>query len=66
MSLRVFHLVFIAVSVALCAFVAAWGLREWQANRSGSALGLAAIFFACGVGLIGYGVHAVRRFRELE
>jgi hypothetical protein len=66
MSLRAFHLVFIAVSVALSAFVAAWGLREWQANHSGTALGLAVIFFACGVALVGYGVHAVRKFRELE
>ena len=66
MSLRAFHLFFIAVSVALSAFVAAWGLREWQAHHSNGALALAVIFFACGVALIAYGVHAVRRFRELE
>lgn len=66
MSLRAFHLVFIAVSVALCAFVAAWGLREWQGHHSGGALAMAVIFFASGVALIGYGVHAVRRFREME
>ncbi len=66
MSLRVFHLVFIAVSVALSAFVAAWGVREWRASGSASALGLAIVFFACGVALIVYGVHAVRKFRELE
>jgi hypothetical protein len=59
MSLRAFHLVFIAVSVALSAFVAAWGLRH-------GAILLSAIFFACGVALIAYGVHAVRKFRELE
>jgi hypothetical protein len=66
MSLRVFHLVFIAVSVALCAFVAAWGLREWRASSSATALGLAVVFFVSGVALIAYGVHAVRKFRELE
>jgi hypothetical protein len=66
MSLRAFHLVFIAVSVALSAFVAAWGLREWRATHSGGAIALSVIFFACGVALIAYGVHAARKFRELE
>ncbi len=66
MSLRAFHLFFIAVSVALSAFVAAWGLREWQASRSGTAIALAVIFFACGVALVAYGVHAIRKFREME
>jgi hypothetical protein len=66
MSLRVFHLVFIAVSVALSAFVAAWGLREWNASHSTVALALAGLFFVSGVALIAYGVHAVRKFRELE
>src|SRR5260221_1115449 len=66
MSLRVFHLVFIAVSVALSAFVAAWGVREWRASGSASALGLAVVFFASGVGLIASGVHAGRKFPELQ
>jgi len=66
MSLRVFHLVFIAVSVALSAFVAAWGLREWNASHSTSALTLAVVFFVSGVALIAYGAHAVRKYRELE
>ena len=66
MSLRAFHLVFIAVSVALSAFVAAWGLREWRASHSGVALTLAVVFFVSGVALVGYGVHAARKYRELE
>jgi hypothetical protein len=66
MSLKVFHLFFIAVSVALSAFVAAWGLREWMATRSGGALGLSLVFFASGVALVVYGVHAVKKYREME
>ena len=66
MSLRAFHLFFITVSVALSAFVAAWGLREWRTSHSGGALGMAVVFFVCGVALVVYGVHAMRKYRELE
>ena len=31
MSLRMFHLVFIGVSVMLAAFVAAWAVQQYQA-----------------------------------
>jgi hypothetical protein len=65
MSLKAFHLVFIAVSIALSAFVAAWGLREWSATRSGTALALSVVFFASGVALVGYGMHVVRKLRDL-
>jgi hypothetical protein len=66
MSLKAFHLVFITVSVALCAFVAAWGVREWMASHSAGSLALSLVFFASGVGLVVYGVHAMRKYRELE
>jgi len=65
MGLKAFHLVFIAVSIALCAFVAAWGLREWMATRSGMPLALGAIFFLSGITLVGYGVHVVRKLRNV-
>jgi hypothetical protein len=66
MSLRAFHMVFIIVSVALSAFVAAWGLREYRAAHSGGALALAMVFFVAGVTLVAYGVHAAKKYREME
>jgi hypothetical protein len=66
MSLRAFHIVFIVVSVALSAFVAAWGLREYRTAHSNGALALAAVFFVGGVTLVAYGVHAAKKYREME
>ena len=34
MSLRMFHLVFIGVSVVLAAFVAAWAVQQYQAAQA--------------------------------
>ncbi len=59
MSLRVFHIVFVMVCVALSIFVAAWGVRN-------NAIALASVFALFGVALVVYGVHAFRKLRELE
>ena len=65
MSLRIFHVVFITVSIALSVFVAIWGVREYVATRSGSALVLAAVFVAGGVALVLYAGRAFRKLRDL-
>lgn len=59
MSLRVFHIVFVMVCVALSIFVAAWGWR----NASQT---LAITFAVFAVALIVYGVSAFKKLRELE
>lgn len=59
MSLRVFHIVFVMVCIALSIFVAAWGFRN-------NATALATSFAVFGVLLVAYGVHAFRKLRELE
>jgi hypothetical protein len=59
MSLRVFHIIFVMVCVALSVFVAAWGLKN-------SASTLAIVFALFAVALVVYGVHAFRKLRELE
>lgn len=66
MSLRSFHLFFIAVSVLLAAWVGVWGVQSWQATRSGSDLTLGLLFVALGVVLLVYGLRARRKLRELE
>ena len=59
MSLRIFHIVFVMVCVALSIFVAVWGSR----NDSPT---LAIVFAAGALALIVYGVFAFRKLRDLE
>lgn len=61
MSLRIFHVVFIVVSVLLSVFVALWGLRA----QTTTGFGLAAVFIACAVALIVYGKRTFRKLKEL-
>ena len=65
MSLRVFHMVFIAVCIALSAWVGVWGIREYMAERSGGALALAVLFLAGGLVLVLYGRKAFDKLKEL-
>jgi hypothetical protein len=65
MSLRVFHVIFIIVCIALCLYVAVWGVREFVATRSNSALGMAGVFVAAGVALVVYSGKAFRKLKDL-
>ena len=44
MSLRIFHVIFIAVCISLSVWVAIWGVREFAASRSWNALLLDDLF----------------------
>jgi hypothetical protein len=65
MSLRVFHIVFITVSVALMLYVTVWGVREFMASRS--SLGVTMIVFGVsgGASLIWYGKRVFHKLKEL-
>lgn len=65
MSLRAFHLFFIAASIALCAVIAVWGVDQYRAGGGGGDLALAAICALLGLALIAYGLKIYRKFREL-
>ncbi|MEA2235540.1 MAG: hypothetical protein QOC81_264 [Thermoanaerobaculia bacterium] len=65
MSLRVFHIVFISVSVALTLYLAVWGVREFMATRSTLGIGLAVFGLAGGAFLVWYGKHMFRKLKEL-
>lgn len=65
MSLRIFHVVFIVASVALCLYVGLWGVREFVRTSSNGGLALAVVFFACGGALVVYGKKTFRKLREL-
>jgi hypothetical protein len=58
MSLRVFHVIFIIVSVLLCLFVGLWGMRQ-------GAIALGVTFFVLGAVLIEYGRRFFRKLREI-
>ena len=66
LSLRSFHLFFIAASVLLSAAVAGWGVQSWMATRNAGDLALGAFFFVVGFLLALYGLRVRRKLRELE
>jgi hypothetical protein len=66
MSLRIFHVIFITVSIALSVFVAIWGVREYMATRSTGALALVVVFVAGGVALVLYAGRAFRKLKDLS
>ncbi|MDX1502267.1 MAG: hypothetical protein R3325_07875 [Thermoanaerobaculia bacterium] len=65
MSLKAFHLFFIAASTLMCVVVGAWGVSKYRHVGSLDALGLAVACFVLGLGLLLYGVRAYRKLTEL-
>lgn len=65
MSLRVFHIVFVVVTIVLSLYVALWGIREFTQERSAGSLALAILFLAAAVGLMVYGKKVFVKLREL-
>ena len=65
MSLRIFHIIFVSASVALCLFVGLWCVREYQASGSEANLVLALVFMVTGAALVVYGKRVFRKLKEL-
>jgi heme A synthase len=65
MSLRVFHIIFVIVTVALSLWIAVWGVAEYRAERSTMGLTLAVIFFLAAATLVVYGKKVYRKLKEL-
>jgi hypothetical protein len=65
MSLKAFHLFFIAVSIVLAAFVAAWATGQYRAAHDPTYLLTAAGFAIFGGGLILYAAKFQRKARRL-
>jgi nitrate reductase gamma subunit len=65
LSLRSFHLFFIAVSVLLAAWVGVWGVQSYLATRSVGDLALGVVFFLLGFVLLIYGRRVRRKLRAL-
>ena len=64
MSLRTFHLVFIALSVVLAAFLAAWATTQYRVAHDGTYLATGVASLMCGVGLAAYAVAFQRKTRQ--
>jgi predicted Co/Zn/Cd cation transporter (cation efflux family) len=65
MSLRMFHMVFIGVSVVLAAFVAAWAVQQYQSVHAAGYAATAVLALVAGGGLIKYGTAFQRKTRTL-
>jgi len=66
MSLRAFHLLFIALSVVLTAFFGAWALGEFLAGHGAAYALTAAGSLAAGIRLAIYGVAFQRKTKRLS
>ena len=64
MSLKVFHILFIAVSTALMVTFAAWALREYLHSRDRGDLTLGVIAIAAGLTLIIYGRWFLKKIQK--
>ena len=65
MSLRVFHLLFIALSVALAGFVAAWAAGQYRVSHDATYAAGVVASIACGAGLAVYGMMFQRKTRHM-
>ena len=65
MSLRAFHLLFIALSIVLAAFLAAWAMGQYQVSRDVVYLGAGAASLATAGALAVYAAAFQRKTRHL-
>jgi hypothetical protein len=65
MSLRMFHLFFIALSVIMAAFVATWAIGQYRLQRELEYAVVIAGSVALGAGLAVYGTKFQRKTRHL-
>ncbi|MCP5115347.1 MAG: hypothetical protein GY953_31345 [bacterium] len=65
MSLKIFHLVFVALSILMAVLVGGWGFNRYLADGGSGNLTLGVGFFLAGAVLLVYGVKVLRKFREI-
>ena len=65
MSLRFFHILFIAVSVLMCLVVGIWALDAYRSDGSATALALVLLALAGGGLLVVYGNRFLQKTRKL-
>jgi hypothetical protein len=66
MSLRIFHIVFISVSVALTLYLTVWGVHEFMVARSSLGITMAVVGLVGGASLVWYGKRVFHKLKELS
>jgi glucose uptake protein GlcU len=66
MSLKAFHIVFIALSILLAFFCGAWLLYEYASDRHLAFLIAGIVFLLVGGGLICYGKSVLRKLKHIS
>ena len=66
MSLKIFHIVFISLSILLSAALGAWGLERFLDGGSQDGLALGILFFVTGAVLLVYGVKFWKKMKEIR
>lgn len=66
MSLKIFHIIFIALSVVLSAGLGAWGVQSYLADGSRGGLAFGVLFFVTGAVLLVYGIRFWRKMKDLH
>ena len=66
MSLRAFHVLFIALSVILTAFFAAWAFGQYRAESAIGYVVAAVTSLAAGIGLVIYGVAFLKKTKRFS
>jgi hypothetical protein len=66
MSLKAFHIVFIALSILMAFFCGAWLLNEYSDTRNVSQLVVGIVLNLAGGGLICYGKSVLRKLKHIS
>jgi hypothetical protein len=66
MSLKAFHIVFIALSILLAFFCGIWLLHEYASSHRTEYLVAAIVFLLAGGGLIWYGKSVLRKLKHIS
>jgi hypothetical protein len=66
MGIKAFHLVFVAVSILLCGFLAVWGVLSWRSSGDAWQLVFGGGAIGAGIGLVIYGRHVLRKLKGMS
>lgn len=66
MSLKAFHIVFIAAAASLAGVMGAWALGNWRAGGASSDLAWGVGSFVSALALVAYGAVFIRKLRHIS
>jgi len=66
MSLKAFHIVFVAASILLAFFMGGWLLNDYFATRQAAELVVGILSILAGGGLICYGKSILRKLKHIS